>query len=140
MTKNWKPADLRGTRHLLAERRALEEARIADNRAAAARWTQLKPSYTRPYRLAVDEFETPNDRWSPGPAAKDYSVASEGVGQVTARGSDYDIEEPEVFASSGEHKLQDIRGNWGRGTLSVSTPRPPWPGRWRPPSRHGPAW
>ena len=76
-----------------------------------------KASYTRPYRLDLDEFETPNDRWSPGPAAKDYSVASEGGGQVTARGSDYDIEEPEVFAPSGEHKLKDIRGHWGGDTL-----------------------
>jgi hypothetical protein len=28
---------------------------------------------------------------------------------------DYDIEETEVFAPSGEHKLKDIRGNWGKG-------------------------
>jgi hypothetical protein len=98
---------------LLAERRALEEARIADNIAAAAGWTPYEPGWafinssTRPtlipYRLALDEFETPDDRhYLPGPAAKDYSVASEGTGQVTVRGSNYDIEEPEVFSPYDE--------------------------------------
>jgi hypothetical protein len=117
MTKNWKPADLRGTRHLLAERQALEEALIADNLATAARWMNLKPSYTRPYRLALDEFETPDDRWlySPTVKAKDYSAASEGAGQVKVLGSDYDLQDVETIEPSGEHKLGDIRGNWGKG-------------------------
>jgi hypothetical protein len=105
MTKNWKPADLCGTRHLLAERRALEEARIAESVAAAARWTPYQPGWAFinsserptliPYRLALDEFETPDDRhYLPGPAAKDYSVASEGTGQVKVLGSNYDVEDP----------------------------------------------
>ena len=51
-----------------------------------------------PYRLALDEFETPDDRCSPGPSAKDYSDAGEGPGRVTVCGSNYDIEEAEVFS------------------------------------------
>jgi len=133
MTKNWKPEDLRGTRHLLAERRSLEEARIADNIAVAARWIPYKPGWafinssTRPtlipYHLAIDEFETPDDRWlnSPTVKAKDYSVAGEGTGQVNALGSNYDVEDPETFEPSYEplnHK--DIRAKWGKGdTLNL---------------------
>jgi hypothetical protein len=54
--------------------------------------------------LAVDEFETPDDRWlySPTVKAKDYGAAGEGTGQVKVLGSDYDIEEPEVFEPYGE--------------------------------------
>jgi hypothetical protein len=129
MTKNWKPADLRWTRHLLAERRAFEEARIADNIAVAARWIPYQPGWafinssTRPtlipYHLAIDEFETPDDRWlySPTVKAKDYSVAGEGTGQVKALGSNYDVEDdPETFEPSDEPlKQNDIRAKWGKG-------------------------
>ena len=34
MSKNWSPKDLRGTKHLLAEHRAIKEARIAKNAAS----------------------------------------------------------------------------------------------------------
>jgi hypothetical protein len=105
--KNWSPKDLLSTKHLLAEHRAIEEARIARNVTAGC-WLPYNPGWTfiaglknpelNPYRLAIDEFETPDDKWSPGPAAKDYSDASEGTGQVTVRGSNYDFEEPEVFS------------------------------------------
>jgi hypothetical protein len=102
MTKNWKHGDLRGTEHLLAEFRAAEESRIADkyNLKAwepgkyRAGWTLAeKRPRLNPYHLAVDEFETPDDRWlySPTVKAKDYSVAGEGNGQVKVLGSDYDI-------------------------------------------------
>ena len=50
-----------------------------------------------PYRLDLDEFEIRDDRWSPGPPAKDYSDASEGPGRVTVCGSNYDVEESEVL-------------------------------------------
>jgi hypothetical protein len=53
-----------------------------------------------PYRLALDEFETPDDRWvyNPWPGAKDYRDASEGPGRVTVCGSNYDVEEVEAFS------------------------------------------
>ena len=57
-----------------------------------------------PYRLALDEFETPEDRWSPGPSAKDYSDASEGPGRVTVCGSNYDVEEAEDFSPRDAHR------------------------------------
>jgi hypothetical protein len=74
--------------------------------------------------LAVDEFETPDDRWlySPTVKAKDYSAAGEGTGQVKVLGADYDLQDVETFEPSGEHKLTDIRGNWGKGdTLGFDT-------------------
>jgi hypothetical protein len=121
LSKNWSPKDLSGTKHLLDEHRAIEEARIAKN-AAAGCWLPYKPGWTygavrdweifgrcdkvrdnerpklNPYRLALDEFEIPDDRSClPGPLAKDYSDASEGPGRVLVRGSNYDVEEPESF-------------------------------------------
>ena len=123
MTKNWSPADLRGTKHLLADGRAIEEERIANNLGF---WEpgKYKPGWTygpvrdyeiwalgdkirhnesprlNPYYLALGEFETPDDRYYlPGPAAKDYSDAREGgTGRVPVRGSKYDLDEPEDFA------------------------------------------
>jgi hypothetical protein len=128
MTKNWKPADLRWTRHLLAERRAIEEARIAENKAVAARWIPYQPGWAfinnskRPtlihYRLAIDEFETPDDRgaYPHTVKAKDYGVASEGTGQVKALGPNYDIEDPDSFDASGDPLAHsDIRAEWGKG-------------------------
>ena len=102
MSKNWSTKDLLGTKHLLDEHRAIKEARIAKN-AAAGCWLPYKPGWTygavrdyeiwtlcdkvrdsdhttlNPYRLALDEFWTPDDRYGfPGPQAKDYSAGSEG--------------------------------------------------------------
>jgi hypothetical protein len=127
MTKNWKPADLCGTSHLLAERRALEEARVADNNAVAARWIPYKPGWafinssTRPtlipYHFNIDEFETPDDRrlCSRNLKAKDYSVAGEGTGQVNAIGSNYDEEDSETFEPPYEPITnKDIRAKWGK--------------------------
>jgi hypothetical protein len=122
LSKNWSPRDLRGTEHLLAEHRTIEDARIAKNAAAGSR-LPYKPGWTfvagrqnpelKPYRLAIDEFETPDDRWSPGPAAKDYCVASEGAGQVTVRGSNYDIKEAEVFSPhDATIKRNNPEGGW----------------------------
>ena len=117
MSKNWKPADLRGTAHLLCEHRAIEEERIAAN-AAAGSWLPYKPGWTsagdlNPYRPAPDEFETPDDRhYLPGPAARDYSDASEGAGQVTIRASDYDIAEPEVFSPHDATVKYGLEGGW----------------------------
>ena len=53
-----------------------------------------------PYRLALDEFETPDDRWwgRGSSGGKDYSDASEGPGRVTVCGSNYDVEEVEDFS------------------------------------------
>jgi hypothetical protein len=94
---------------LLDEARAIEEARIARN-AQAGSWLPYKPGWTevrdreipklKLYRLALDEFETPDDRPHPAPfiCAKDYSDASEGTGRVAIRSSNYDIEESEVFS------------------------------------------
>jgi len=42
LNKNWSSEYLRGTKHLLDERCAIEEARIAEN-AAAGSWLQYKP-------------------------------------------------------------------------------------------------
>jgi hypothetical protein len=122
LSKNWRPKDLRGTKHLLDEHRAIGEIRIAKN-ATAGSWLPYKPGWTygpardyeiwalgdkvrdsdrttlNRYWLAVDEFETPDDRYClPGPPAKDYSDASEGTGQVTVRGWNYDIEGEEVLS------------------------------------------
>jgi hypothetical protein len=107
---------------LLAERRAAEDARIAEN-AAADCWPPYKPGWTfterqnpelNPYRLALDEFETPDDRWGlPGPAAKDYTKASEGPSRVVVRGSNYDVEEPEVFSpDDATLKYKNPEGGW----------------------------
>jgi hypothetical protein len=113
LSKNWAPEDLRGTKHLLDEHRAIEEARIAKNLASwepgkyKAGWTfskfrRDKLPRLNPYYLALDEFETPDRPLGvPGsPKAKDYSDASEGggTGRVPLRGSSYDHDEPEDFA------------------------------------------
>jgi hypothetical protein len=112
---------------LLAKRRAIEAERMSRNVAAAEAWKHDKCGWVSvddgdgyrhlwQHRLAVDEFESPDDRWGlPLPEAKDYSDASEGTGQVKVCGSNYDVEEIETFEPLGEHKLKDIRGNWGRG-------------------------
>jgi hypothetical protein len=112
LSKDWSPKDLRGTKHLLKEHRGIEDARIAKN-AAAGDWLPYKPGWSfaefrddeipklNPYRLAVDEFETPDDRhgvWWIGVHAKDYGDASEEPGRVTVRSSNCDIEQPEVFS------------------------------------------
>jgi hypothetical protein len=155
LSKNWSSKDLCGTRHLLKEARAIEEARIARNvedswcppYKPGWRFSEDWVSYVQycawlseslrtvhppipglvkrtlrqladalgktelavcrafnenpklnPYRLALDEFEIPDDRWSPcWPPAKDYSDASEGPGRVKVCSSNYDVEEVEVF-------------------------------------------
>jgi hypothetical protein len=108
--------------------RALEEARIADNIAAAARWTPYQPDWAFinisarptliPYHLAIGKFETPDDRWlySPTVKAKDYRVAGEGTRQVKALSSNYDVEgDPETFEPSDEPlKHKDIRAKCGK--------------------------
>jgi hypothetical protein len=72
--------------------------------------------------IAIDDF--PLDRFleeasratSPRSVkAKDYGDASEGPGRVTARSSDYDIEEPESFAPrGGVLRPMDATGGWGK--------------------------
>ena len=49
MSKNWSPNDLRGTKHLLAEHRAIERARIAKN--VADSWC---PPYKPGWRFSAD--------------------------------------------------------------------------------------
>ena len=138
MNRNWSPKDLLGTKHFLDEHRAIEKTRIAKN-AAAGSWEPYKAGWTygpvrdyeiwtlgdkvrhnettklNPYRLALDEFETPDDRWlyHPWPSAKDYSDASEGTGRVPVRGSNYDIEEAEVFSPyDATVKYKNGEGGW----------------------------
>jgi hypothetical protein len=68
-----------------------------------------------PYRLALDEFEIPDDRWwGRWPSgAKDYSDTSEGTGQVTVCGSNYDIEESEVFSPyDATTRYRNPDGGW----------------------------
>jgi hypothetical protein len=142
LSKNWRPKDLRGTKHLLDEHRAIERARIAKNVAdswcppyepgwrfsadwvfdvqycallgdtlqqiaAALDKTELaviralnETPKLNPYRLALDEFEIPDDRWwgRGSSGGKDYREASEGPGRVTVCGSNYDVEEEEDFS------------------------------------------
>lgn len=145
------------TKHLLAEHRAIEDARIAKNKADAKRppyepgWSFPEGRATPvlyPYHLALDEFETPDDRQprrlkvdlalaldaieiprglrvefvatarraaqaSLTPRAKDYSDASEGPGRVTVCGSDYDIEEAEVFSPyDATVRYRNSDGGW----------------------------
>ncbi len=107
MSKNWSPKDLRGTKHLLAEHRAIKEARIAKN--AASGNPCLLP--------VVVEFETPDDRvgLSVGLEGKDYTVAGEEPGQVAVHGSDYDVEDVESFAPRQDFlKPMDATGGWGK--------------------------
>jgi hypothetical protein len=137
LTKNWSPKDLLSTKHLLKERDIIEAKRVARN-ATAGSWLPYKAGWTfgpvrdyeiwtlgdkvrdrdsttlNRYWLAVDEFETPDDRYYlPGPPAKDYSDASEGAGQVTVRGSNYDIEEAEVFSPyDASVRYRNHDGGW----------------------------
>ena len=145
---NWSPKDLRGTKHLLAEHRAIKEVRIARNATAGEFWPVYKAGWTygrdrdfqircmgdkvmpgerlqlNPYRLALDEFEYgPRGHCPYGLHAKDYSDASEGPGRVTVKGSNYDLEETDCFAPRQEFlKAMDATGGWGKhDTLGFDT-------------------
>ena len=126
LSKEWSPKDLRGTKHLLDEQRSIQEARIAKN-AASGNWEPYKPGWSfaefrdleipklNRYRLALDEFEISDDRsWDRGSSGgKDYSDASEETGQVTVCGSNYDIEEAEVFSPyDATIKANSPEGGW----------------------------
>jgi hypothetical protein len=106
MSKNWSPKDLLSTKHLLDEHRAIKEARIAKNAAS-----------DNPCPPVVYEFETPDDRFelSVGIEGKDYAAVGEEPGQVTVRGSDYDVEDVESFAPRQDFlKPMDATGGWGK--------------------------
>jgi hypothetical protein len=74
---NWSPSDLCSTASLLKAHRAIGEAHIAKNLAAAAIVLPYEPGWSfpevrargvpklYPYHLAFDQFETPDDRQEP---------------------------------------------------------------------------
>ena len=67
-----------------------------------------------PYRLALDEFRYRDTlARGVGPQAKDYSDANEGPGRVTVKGSDYDIEDAEVFSPyDASVRYRNPDGGW----------------------------